>query len=558
MNEDNFFSNDYDERNSDIEKDILFPLNQNQDCVPDYFNNIPNINFEGKNIDDFNFKFNDNPNQFKDSLFSNNFLNKDFSQINPIPIPSPIQRSNEESSKQSININNSNNGSNSNSTKDKSQLKNNINSNPNSNIINNPIISLDENLENNENNNNNKVLIKKRRPRIHLEDLNLDPETIKNKKFEKIGDKVILSKNQVITEDDKKEIRAIRNRISAQKSRDKKKIEYINLKEQIKSLNDVLNKKTIIINNYEKICCPKCKNKINELNKKILEDNDANSNKYENILNYNENDGEELVLEENNSFFSNRKNSFLGKIPGLMFGLVCLTAIVFCVLQVGQNIHNKYSNQNMLLENSHQGTLRHLSYNMCPTKNDNNISDENDTNKNVPLPMDTFNQNNFLQICHDKFTWDIYTKLKNKKQQKTGNFLRKRNLKDPILDNTVCIDSNNIENKKYSIVNDSKLINNLPINANNVILNDNLSNKIISIYVKDYEALKRYVNGRSLPLQEQIENEAKNSEDGCVYLQLIIPKEAIKSSFDKSGTYSEYENDFFEIRCKIFAYNNYY
>ena len=557
MNEDNFFSNDYDERNSDIEKDILFPLNQNQDCVPDYFNNIPNINFEGKNIDDFNFKFNDNPNQFKDSLFSNNFLNKDFSQINPIPIPSPIQRSNEESSKQSININNSNNGSNSNSTKDKSQLKNNINSNPNSNIINNPIISLDENLENNENN-NNKVLIKKRRPRIHLEDLNLDPETIKNKKFEKIGDKVILSKNQVITEDDKKEIRAIRNRISAQKSRDKKKIEYINLKEQIKSLNDVLNKKTIIINNYEKICCPKCKNKINELNKKILEDNDANSNKYENILNYNENDGEELVLEENNSFFSNRKNSFLGKIPGLMFGLVCLTAIVFCVLQVGQNIHNKYLNQNMLLENSHQGTLRHLSYNMCPTKNDNNISNENDTNNNVPLPMDTFNQNNFLQICHDKFTWDIYTKLKNKKQQKTGNFLRKRNLKDPILDNTVCIDSNNIENKKYSIVNDSKLINNLPINANNVILNDNLSNKIISIYVKDYEALKRYVNGRSLPLQEQIENEAKNSEDGCVYLQLIIPKEEIKSSFDKSGTYSEYENDFFEIRCKIFAYNNYY
>ena len=136
--------------------------------------------------------------------------------------------------------------------------------------------------------------------------------------------------------------------------------------------------------------------------------------------------------------------------------------------------------------------------------------------------------------------------------------MRKRNLKDPILDNTVCIDSNNIENKKYSIVNDSKLINNLPINANNVILNDNLSNKIISIYVKDYEALKRYVNGRSLPLQEQIENEAKNSEDGCVYLQLIIPKEAIKSSFDKSGTYSEYENDFFEIRCKIFAYNNYY
>lgn len=76
------------------------------------------------------------------------------------------------------------------------------------------------------------------------------------------------------------------------------------------------------------------------------------------------------------------------------------------------------------------------------------------------------------------------------------------------------------------------------------------------VFVKDYEAFKN-INGRSLPL---IENEGKNSKDGCAYLQMIIPKKEIKNSFDKNLTYSEYEreSDFFEIRCKIFEYNKYY
>ena len=62
-------------------------------------------------------------------------------------------------------------------------------------------------------------------------------------KYKKIGDKVILSKNQVITEEDKKEIRAIRNRISAQKSRDRKKAEFILFKEKIKILSNELKPK---------------------------------------------------------------------------------------------------------------------------------------------------------------------------------------------------------------------------------------------------------------------------------------------------------------------------
>ena len=85
------------------------------------------------------------------------------------------------------------------------------------------------------------------------------------------------------------------------------------------------------------------------------------------------------------------------------------------------------------------------------------------------------------------------------------------------------------------------------------MLDNDISHKIISLFVKDYDTLKRFIDGKSLSLQEQIENESKNSEDGCVYLQMIIPKYKINNE-----TYTGFENDFFEIRCKIFAYNNYY
>ena len=155
----------------------------------------------------------------------------------------PFLGNDSESDRQQININkNNNNISNSSVTKEKSQINKNENNNE-SNIVNNkdsPILNLDEDKVikynqkyNIDDNNNKKLLEKKRRPRIHLEDLDIDTEIIKEKKNLIVGDKVILSKNQIITEEDKKEIRAIRNRKSAKKSRDRKKIEYINLIQKI-------------------------------------------------------------------------------------------------------------------------------------------------------------------------------------------------------------------------------------------------------------------------------------------------------------------------------------
>ena len=88
-----------------------------------------------------------------------------------------------------------------------------------------------------------------------------------------------------------------------------------------------------------------------------------------------------------------------------------------------------------------------------------------------------------------------------------------------------------------------------------MILNDYISNKIISVFIKDYEALKKFVNGKYLSLKEQIEIGAKNSEDGCIYLQLILPKNEYEK---RNDTCPNDHTRFFEIRCKILEYNNYY
>ena len=581
MIQDNFFSNNsYGDFNINDDENSLFFINQNND-------------------DNFSLKLENNPFQM------HNYIEKDLSLISPIPIPNFGNDS--ESYKQQNNINsnnsNSNNVSNSSITKDKSLLKKMENNNIDINIINNntnPIINLDEDKDINNNqkdniddNNNKKLLEKKRRPRKYLEDLNIDPEIIKEKRFIKIGDKVIRSKNQIITDEDRKEIRAIRNRVSAKKSRDKKKVEFINLIQKIELLTKQIEEKNLIINKYEKICCMQCKLKMAKINAKILEE-DHNINNINMPVEYNaendkkkkdfqkneipldkkvkenkNNEKEELILEEQ-SFFSDKNNSFMGKISGFLIGIVvCLIGIVFC-LYGGSVIVNNRNNVNKEYQFSNSGTLRNLARNIDIDDNeninedidnniDNNVNNNNNeigNNNNAPVPIDTIT-NNFMQMCHDKFTWEIYTNLKNKKQLKNGNFLQKRNNKDLSLDKSICLENDNILNNNY-IINNSNFYNNLPIEADNIFTNNNLSNKIISVFVKDYEALKRYVNGTSLPLQEQIETEAKNSEDGCVYLQMIIPRENSKNNFDNNDNYSDYNNGFFEIRCKIIAYNNYY
>jgi len=594
---DNFIlpNNSFEENENEEENNSLFNMNhnssfQNQDSSINYFNNVDlGINQEVEignnngNCDDIN----DFDIQDKDNIFSENEnnLNKEFALISPIPINEEDSSkllnknyfNNSELSKEELlfkDINSSGTGADSaplstGGTGVKEPSKDNSLNNTNNNIINANFISfLNENKNNKDNKNTNSskkqnadktVLSKKRKTRIHLEDLNIDPEIIKYKKYQTIGDKVITSKNSVITDLDKKEIRAIRNRISAQKSRDRKKAELLNLQMKLKYLTEQIEKQNLVIQNYEKVSCPKCKSKLAEINKLYI---DNNSFKIPLDQSEVQNEKDYLVLDENSSMLSGKKSSIIEKISGTLLAVVCLIGIIFCVIEGGYTL----SYGNNLVEN--QLSLRHLSSNEIYEKDNKNIDDNENININVPLPIKTNsifknleNNINKLQLYHDKFGLDIYSFLKKQKKEKIKKvgFLLKKPFhnNDSSTDTSMCIETNNIEHNNYII--DNNLKNTLPVEANNIVLDNSyneLSHRIISLFVKDYDILKRFYDGKTLSLQEQIEIEAKNSEDGCVYLQMIIPR--VNNFGNNNDNYTGYENDFFEIRCKIFAYNNYY
>ena len=499
IEEEDDYNNNYYEINKDIN-------NSNELFTNSYNNNI-----------NLNLKL-DNSIQLKNNLYQDNNSLKDISSIGHI--------SNYKLEEDNINNNSSSNiSNNSSTTKDKSQIK-----------------KEKEKEEINNKEINKETINKKRKPRVHLEDLNIDPEIIKDKKFETIGDKVFLSKNKILTEEDKKEIRAIRNRISAQKSRDKKKAEFILFQEQIKNLKEELKQKNLIIKNYEKICCPECKAKFEEMNQKIILDNNGG-----------------LILEEdeNNSIIPNKKKSLLGKIPGLLIGIVCLIGITLCIFQ-----YSNSNNKGIPLRNLKN--IYNKSFIINATKED------DDTIKIYEEPISP-KQNNYyylneieednelLQMCHDKFIFDIYSNNKKKKdleeKQKTGFLMKKTyNKLDP---NSFCFESNTITNGNYLIKNN--FTNTLPIQRDNIVLNDYISNKIISVFIKDYESLKKYSDGKLLTLKEQIEKGAKNSEDGCIYLQLILPKNELENNYEtKNNTCPNDNVRYFEIRAKIMSYYNYY
>ena len=595
---DNFIlsNNSFDENENEEENKSLFNMNhnssfQNQDSTVNYFNNVDlemnqeaeinNNNWYCDDINDFDI-------QDKDNIFSENEnnLNKDFALISPISINDEdsckiINKnnfSNNEISKEEIifkDINSSGTGADSaplstGGTGVKDHSKDNSLNNINNNIINGNFISFLNENKNNTNTNNSKkqngdktVLSKKRKTRIHLEDLNIDPEIIKYKKYQTIGDKVITSKNSVITDMDKKEIRAIRNRISAQKSRDRKKAELLNLQMKLKYLTEQIEKQNLVIQNFEKVSWPKCKSKLAEINKLYID-----NNTFKIPLDQSEvqNEKEELVLDESSSTLSGKKSSIVDKIAGTLLAVVCLIGIILCVVEGGYTL----SYGNNLVEN--QLSLRHLSSNEIYEKEIKIIGDSvnENININVPLPIKTNsilknlnleNNMNKLQLYHDKFGLDIYSFLKKQKKErikKVGFLLKKPfHNNDSLTDTSMCIETTNIEHNNYII--DNNLKNTLPVEANNIVLDNSyneLSHRIISLFVKDYDILKRFYDGKALSLQEQIETEAKNSEDGCVYLQMIIPR--VNNFGNNNDNYTGYENDFFEIRCKIFAYNNYY
>ena len=528
--EDSFlFQNNFNE-NEKEDNNFNLNLSFQNDESSNYF---PNILNQELNIDSYE----------NNIVFNKNILSMEEENLNKeIPkqenILEPFNEKFEKDNNSNLNISNSQ-LSQSNSTKGTGDKNNESKLND---------IKINEmiNDEKDKKKNNNINIGKKRKQRIHLEDLNIDPEIIKCKKYQTIGDKVITSKNSKITDLDRKEIRAIRNRISAQKSRDRKKAEFNELQKKVKFYEELTKKHILMIKDYERISCPECRAKFMELKLNIS-------------LDQNDPDKEILVLDEDISFFSSdKKGSILTKLTGALIAFVCLLGIIICLAQgnlAGNLIKNRNLNGFNKLNEEYQ--LRHLNEEeTVEEKNDDNNIELKEDNGKVLLPInqEILDYNiNHLQLYHDRFGFEINSYLMKKNKERNG-FLMKTQLYNQN-NNSVCIETKNIEHNNY-IIDQNSLKNTLPVEANNIVIDNNLSHKIISLFVKDYNTLNRYINGRSLTLQEQIEIEAKNSEDGCVYLQMIIPN--YESGENNSTLNSEYKNSFFEIRCKIFAYNNYY
>ena len=129
-----------------------------------------------------------------------------------------------------------------------------------------------------------KKLLENKKKRSTLEEESKSKENIDNKEGNGINnlDKISLSKLS------KKELKMLRNRLSAQRSRDRKKKELIDLKiitknllQENQKLRNGLKERDDKINQLMNLICPECKNKLNGKNQfeiSIKENNDTLNN----------------------------------------------------------------------------------------------------------------------------------------------------------------------------------------------------------------------------------------------------------------------------------------
>ena len=147
-----------------------------------------------------------------------------------------------------------------------------------------------------------------------------------NKNYVIIDDKII-KKAENLSKKEKEEIRKIKNRISAQKSRDEQKFILYSLKREndyfknkIKNLTDEIIKKDEIINNLSFNLCENCKKKL------IIN----NNNKY--------------IIEDNNNKINNNNNNFINS--KLIISLLTIFCILICIFY-NININFNYKIRNL-------------------------------------------------------------------------------------------------------------------------------------------------------------------------------------------------------------------
>ena len=248
-----------------------------------------------------------------------------------------------------------------------------------------------------------KKLLENKKKRSHIEEESKSKENIDNKEGNGINnlDKISLSKLS------KKELKMLRNRLSAQRSRDRKKKELIDLKiitknllQENQKLRNGIKERDDKINQLMNLICPECKNKLNGKNQFeiSIKENNATLN--------NNNDKTQLTP---SSIIGGKK-----KLALLMTGLFTIFCVFGTLINPGENnllrtLKEKGGNKNntklnydgekrvnvpFLIEKDY--TIRHQKEIEMYQK----IKKNNLKNKNMMVPASLFT-NNSEQIISD-------------------------------------------------------------------------------------------------------------------------------------------------------------
>ena len=380
-----------------------------------------------------------------------------------------------------------------------------------------------------------KKMLEKKTNRNNNDILPLKEETIdNNNKNSKNNNLNIndLDKNNL----SKKELKMLRNRLSAQRSRDRKKKEFDELKTLTQNLltenknlkNEILQKNSIInkLKNILKNLCPNCLDLIKNNNFIPINTNNNNNNSDESIP----------IISDNVSTTSNNSTSSgrIGKLS-LLTGLIALICI-FGTIKLGNNnnifkidkVYNNYQrfNPRNLITNFVEKSLNGNEYKQLTY--DNNTNNNNSKNKQIQVPFNI--QKNY----------EIRNK-KNKEKIKNNNT------------NLVPINyyNNEIDN---NIKNYYKYINkNLPtLFCNNLILDNKLykAEDFINNLFKNKENEKA-ISKYNLRFEKHPSISFKGEEED-IFIDLIIPINNSSNEITNNCNSSSENIDYFKVSCKIF------
>jgi hypothetical protein len=386
---------------------------------------------------------------------------------------------------------------------------------------------LEKKTNRNNNNNNNEISLK---------------EEINNKNSKNSKNKNSINNNNNNFNDldknnlSKKELKMLRNRLSAQRSRDRKKKEFDELKTLTKNLlteneklkNEILQKDSIInkLKDILKNLCPNCLDLIKNNNFiSINTNNNNNNNSDESIPIISDN----ISTTSNNSSSSNR----IGKLS-LLTGLIALICIfgtmklnnnnnIFKIEKVYNN-NNRFFNPRNLITNFVEKSLNGNEYKQLTY--DNKTFNDDSKNKQIQVPFDI--QKNY--------------EIRNKKNKEKKNT------------NLVPINyyNNEIDN---NIKNYYKYVNkNLPtLFCNNLILENKKfykAEEFINNLFKNKENDKNFAIS-NLRIEKHPSISFKGKEED-IFIDLIIPiNNCINSTNEITNSSSENE-DYYKVSCKIF------